>query len=89
MKYDVTYSPSFPPGWMRFKDKCFIFKGKKDDIKANWSNARSWCKDQGGELAVIDDQYENGELNIQQLVAPGQRDFALYFDPLLSSRLCV
>lgn len=48
-----------PEGWMRFKDKCFLFKGKKDDIKANWSYARSYCKDQGGELAVIDDQYEN------------------------------
>uniref|UniRef100_A0A3B5RCU0 C-type lectin domain-containing protein n=1 Tax=Xiphophorus maculatus TaxID=8083 RepID=A0A3B5RCU0_XIPMA len=52
--------PSFrPAGWMRFKDKCFMFKGKKDDIKANWSYARSWCKDQGGELAIIDNQYEN------------------------------
>ncbi|XP_023194031.1 macrophage mannose receptor 1-like [Xiphophorus maculatus] len=48
-----------PAGWMRFKDKCFMFKGKKDDIKANWSYARSWCKDQGGELAIIDNQYEN------------------------------
>ncbi|KAA8584470.1 hypothetical protein FQN60_008255 [Etheostoma spectabile] len=48
-----------PAGWMRFKDKCFMFKGKKNDIKANWSYARNWCKDQGGELAVIDDQYEN------------------------------
>ncbi len=46
---------------MRFKDKCFLFKGKKDDIQANWSDARSWCKEQGGELAVIDNQYENGE----------------------------
>uniref|UniRef100_A0A3B4V1G5 C-type lectin domain-containing protein n=1 Tax=Seriola dumerili TaxID=41447 RepID=A0A3B4V1G5_SERDU len=45
--------------WMRFKDKCFMFKGKKNDIKANWSYARTWCKEQGGELAVIDDQYEN------------------------------
>lgn len=71
MKYDVTYSPSFPPGWMRFKDKCFMFKGKKDDIKANWSYARSWCKDQGGDLAIIDDLYENGELNLRELVAPG------------------
>lgn len=62
-----TYSPYFPPGWMRFKDKCFMFKGKKDDIKANWSYARSWCKDQGGELAVIDDQYENGERNVWEL----------------------
>ncbi|XP_026210056.1 LOW QUALITY PROTEIN: macrophage mannose receptor 1 [Anabas testudineus] len=48
-----------PEGWMRFKDKCYIFKGKKDDIMGNWDYARSWCKDQGGELAVIDDQYEN------------------------------
>ncbi|XP_010779971.1 C-type mannose receptor 2-like [Notothenia coriiceps] len=48
-----------PEGWMRFKDKCFMFKGKTDDIKANWSFARSWCKEQGGDLAVIDDQYEN------------------------------
>uniref|UniRef100_A0A4W6CB70 C-type lectin domain-containing protein n=1 Tax=Lates calcarifer TaxID=8187 RepID=A0A4W6CB70_LATCA len=40
-------------------NKCFMFKGKKSDIKGNWSYARSWCKDQGGELAVIDDQYEN------------------------------
>lgn len=52
---------------MRFKDKCFMFKGKKDDIIANWSDARSWCKEQGGELAVIDDQYENGEQNSYDL----------------------
>ncbi|XP_071751059.2 uncharacterized protein LOC139908314 [Centroberyx gerrardi] len=48
-----------PAGWMLFKNKCFLFKGHKDDIKANWSYARSWCKAQDGELAVIDDQYEN------------------------------
>uniref|UniRef100_A0A3Q2YER2 C-type lectin domain-containing protein n=1 Tax=Hippocampus comes TaxID=109280 RepID=A0A3Q2YER2_HIPCM len=46
-------------GWMHFNDKCFLFKGKKNDIKANWTYARSWCKDQGGELAVIDNQSEN------------------------------
>lgn len=40
-----------------------MFKGKKDDIKANWSYARNWCKDQGGELAIIDNQYENGKLH--------------------------
>lgn len=45
---------------MRFKNKCFLFKGKKDELKANWSYARSWCREQGGDLAVIDDQYENG-----------------------------
>lgn len=49
---------------MRFKDKCFMFKGKTGDIKANWSFARSWCKEQGGDLAVIDDQYENGKLDL-------------------------
>ncbi|XP_015231842.1 PREDICTED: macrophage mannose receptor 1-like [Cyprinodon variegatus] len=48
-----------PAGWLRFKDKCFMFKGKKDELKANWSYARSWCKDQGGDLAIIDNQYEN------------------------------
>uniref|UniRef100_A0A3Q3FSP5 C-type lectin domain-containing protein n=1 Tax=Labrus bergylta TaxID=56723 RepID=A0A3Q3FSP5_9LABR len=46
-------------GWIRFNNKCFMFKGKKGEIKANWSYARSWCKDQGGDLAVIDNQYEN------------------------------
>ena len=55
---------SFPAaGWMRFRDKCFIFKGKKNDVKANWSDARSWCIEQGAELAVIDNQYENGKLS--------------------------
>lgn len=49
---------------MRFKNKCFLFKGKKDDIKANWTHARSWCREQGGDLAVIDNQYENGELRL-------------------------
>lgn len=63
-KYNVTYLPTFLPGWMRFKDKCFMFKGKKNDLKANWSYARSWCKEQGAELAVIDNQYENGKLNL-------------------------
>lgn len=57
---------------MRFKDKCFLFKGKKDDLRANWSYARTWCKEQGGELAVIDDQYENGELKLLRMTQ-GQR----------------
>lgn len=46
---------------MRFKNKCFLFKGKEGDIKANWSYARSWCRGQGGDLAVIDDPYENSQ----------------------------
>ncbi|XP_056147018.1 macrophage mannose receptor 1 [Lampris incognitus] len=48
-----------PAGWMLFRNKCFLFRGRKNDIKANWSYARSWCKGKGGELAVIDNQYEN------------------------------
>lgn len=56
------HSLHFLSGWMRFKNKCFLFKGKKDDIKANWTYARSWCREQGGDLAVIDNQYENSEL---------------------------
>uniref|UniRef100_A0A3Q3G092 C-type lectin domain-containing protein n=1 Tax=Kryptolebias marmoratus TaxID=37003 RepID=A0A3Q3G092_KRYMA len=38
-------------GWMRFRNKCFMFKGQGHDLKANWSDAQSWCKEQGGELA--------------------------------------
>uniref|UniRef100_A0A3B5K7G8 C-type lectin domain-containing protein n=1 Tax=Takifugu rubripes TaxID=31033 RepID=A0A3B5K7G8_TAKRU len=38
------------------RETCFLFKGKKDDIKANWTYARSWCREQGGDLAVIDNQ---------------------------------
>ncbi|KAM6984693.1 macrophage mannose receptor 1-like [Aplochiton taeniatus] len=48
-----------PAGWMLFRNKCFLFKGHKDEIKANWTYAQSWCKQQGGDLAVIDNQYEN------------------------------
>uniref|UniRef100_A0A3Q3AM50 C-type lectin domain-containing protein n=1 Tax=Kryptolebias marmoratus TaxID=37003 RepID=A0A3Q3AM50_KRYMA len=39
------------PCWMRFRNKCFMFKGQGHDLKANWSDAQSWCKEQGGELA--------------------------------------
>uniref|UniRef100_A0A3Q4MLU4 C-type lectin domain-containing protein n=2 Tax=Pseudocrenilabrinae TaxID=318546 RepID=A0A3Q4MLU4_NEOBR len=56
--YSLRFSSS-PVGWLRFNNKCFMFKGKKNDIKGNWSYARSWCREQGGDLAVIDDQYEN------------------------------
>nr|XP_020476711.1 macrophage mannose receptor 1-like isoform X2 [Monopterus albus] len=48
-----------PAGWMLFKNKCFLFKGKSNEFRANWSYARSWCREQGGDLAVIDNQYEN------------------------------
>uniref|UniRef100_A0A3P8NII6 C-type lectin domain-containing protein n=1 Tax=Astatotilapia calliptera TaxID=8154 RepID=A0A3P8NII6_ASTCA len=53
--YSLRFSSS-PVGWLRFNNKCFMFKGKKNDIKGNWSYARSWCREQGGDLAVIDDQ---------------------------------
>uniref|UniRef100_A0A3B5AG57 C-type lectin domain-containing protein n=1 Tax=Stegastes partitus TaxID=144197 RepID=A0A3B5AG57_9TELE len=51
IKCNTTYLPSLPAGWLRFGSKCFMFRGKKDDIQANWSYARSWCKEQGGDLA--------------------------------------
>lgn len=48
-----------PEGWMRFKDKCFLFKGRDNDINGSWTFAQDWCKSQGGNLAVIDSQAEN------------------------------
>lgn len=50
-----------------------MFKGKKNDIKANWTYARDWCREQGGDLAVIDDQYENGELTEPVAIKTGCR----------------
>uniref|UniRef100_A0A3Q3IIM9 C-type lectin domain-containing protein n=1 Tax=Monopterus albus TaxID=43700 RepID=A0A3Q3IIM9_MONAL len=37
------------------RDQCRL----KQCFRANWSYARSWCREQGGDLAVIDNQYEN------------------------------
>lgn len=54
-------------GWMKFRNKCYIFKGSQKhqtEIKANWTLARDWCRQQGGDLAVIDDQNENGTTRI-------------------------
>ncbi|MEQ2193685.1 hypothetical protein XENOCAPTIV_009658 [Xenoophorus captivus] len=78
--------PSPVPGWLRFKDKCFMFKGKKHEMKANWSHARSWCKDQGGDLAIIDNQYENGKPHGETLLQPAKKDklvwlLILHFSP--------
>uniref|UniRef100_A0A8C4F6M3 C-type lectin domain-containing protein n=1 Tax=Dicentrarchus labrax TaxID=13489 RepID=A0A8C4F6M3_DICLA len=53
---------------MRFKDKCFIFKGKKNDIRANWTYARSWCRDQGGELSPCPSGYISWYQNCYKLV---------------------
>lgn len=55
-----------------------MFKGKKDDIKANWSYARSWCREQGGELAIIDDQYENGELKTMGIKTGPKRQLFIF-----------
>uniref|UniRef100_A0A3Q4GXK3 C-type lectin domain-containing protein n=1 Tax=Neolamprologus brichardi TaxID=32507 RepID=A0A3Q4GXK3_NEOBR len=41
-------------------------------VNRNWSYARSWCREQGGDLAVIDDQYEN-----EQRFPPQRRDLEL------------
>ncbi|KPP79615.1 macrophage mannose receptor 1-like, partial [Scleropages formosus] len=51
-----------PQGWMLFRNKCYMFKGNhlhEEEFKANWTFAQQWCRTQGGDLAVIDDQYEN------------------------------
>ncbi|XP_072304766.1 macrophage mannose receptor 1-like [Eucyclogobius newberryi] len=56
-----------PGGWNHVNNKCFLF----DDIQANWSYAQSWCKEHGGDLAVIDNQYEN------DYVSNFSMDFAL------------
>lgn len=48
---------------MKFRNKCYIFKGNhyhQTEIKANWTYARDWCRKQKGDLAIIDDQNENG-----------------------------
>ncbi|KAL4617320.1 macrophage mannose receptor 1-like [Arapaima gigas] len=66
---DHTQPPPTPPwtghcpqGWNLFKNKCYMFKGNhlhEHEFKANWTVAQQWCRTQGGDLAVIDDQYEN------------------------------
>lgn len=83
-------SLSPPAGWMRFRNKCFLFKGRKDEIRANWSYARGWCRGRGGDLAVIDDRYENGELGCWP--SSGRRGnffFVLNNLKSLVPRLCV
>lgn len=50
---------------MKFHNKCYIFKGKhyhQSEIKVNWTYARDWCREQKGDLAIINDQNENGTL---------------------------
>ncbi|XP_058889912.1 macrophage mannose receptor 1-like [Acipenser ruthenus] len=56
------WSGHCPQDWLLFGNKCFLFKGRhdgKDEFHANWTFAQTWCGDQGGDLAVIDNQYEN------------------------------
>ena len=75
---------------MLFRNKCFQFKGHKEEIRANWSFARSWCKDQGGDLAVIDDRYENGKLPLSVTTVLPNQPVKVYFavlSSLLSSLL--
>ncbi|XP_037401968.1 macrophage mannose receptor 1-like [Pygocentrus nattereri] len=52
-----------PEGWMRFHNKCYLFKGSHhhNQVKANWTYAREWCRAQNAHLAVIDDHNENGK----------------------------
>ena len=49
---------------MLFGSKCYLFKGNHYDqkeIKADWMTAKKWCRDNGGDLAVIDTHSENGK----------------------------
>ncbi|XP_067232917.1 C-type mannose receptor 2-like [Chanodichthys erythropterus] len=58
----ASWDGNCPEGWMKFRNKCYIFKGNhhhQTEIKTNWTSARDWCRQQGGDLAVIDDQNEN------------------------------
>lgn len=48
-----------PEGWKLFGNKCFLFKGDKDDVRTNWTSAQAFCREQEGNLAVIDSHYEN------------------------------
>ncbi|XP_062410864.1 macrophage mannose receptor 1-like [Sardina pilchardus] len=52
-----------PEGWMLIGSKCYLVKGpdrnNQNNFKANWTTARKWCKDNGGDLAIIDSHYEN------------------------------
>ncbi|XP_036384637.1 C-type mannose receptor 2 [Megalops cyprinoides] len=63
------------PGWKLFRNKCYMFKGdhkNENEVRANWSFARDWCRNQGGDLAVIDNQYENDFVSsyLRDLVLP-------------------
>lgn len=73
-----------PKDWLLFGSKCFLFKGNHKNEKefmANWTAARSWCKANGGELAIIDSRAEN------EFVASYLRDLVLPVWIGLSDRL--
>ncbi|KAL2099694.1 hypothetical protein ACEWY4_004088 [Coilia grayii] len=54
------WSGNCPDGWMAFGSKCYLIKGKGNEVKADWKTARKWCRDNdAGDLAVIDTHYEN------------------------------
>uniref|UniRef100_A0A3Q3MU75 C-type lectin domain-containing protein n=1 Tax=Mastacembelus armatus TaxID=205130 RepID=A0A3Q3MU75_9TELE len=48
----------FLSDWNLFEVRMNTFPYHHDN-KTNWLDARNWCRDQGADLAVIDNQYEN------------------------------
>ncbi|XP_063066766.1 macrophage mannose receptor 1, partial [Engraulis encrasicolus] len=54
-----AWTGNCPDGWLVSGSKCYLFKGKKGDAKADWNTARKWCRDNNGDLAVIDTHSEN------------------------------
>ncbi|XP_066502466.1 lymphocyte antigen 75, partial [Hoplias malabaricus] len=50
-----------PEGWLRFNNKCYLFKGSQhhNEVRANWTHAKDWCRSQQADLVVIDDINEN------------------------------
>uniref|UniRef100_A0A3P9J598 C-type lectin domain-containing protein n=1 Tax=Oryzias latipes TaxID=8090 RepID=A0A3P9J598_ORYLA len=70
-------------GWLRFKNKCFLFKGKKNDIKGNWSYARNWCKEQGGDLHLSRDLEHPAWIGLSDLLAENQYAWSDGVSPVL------
>ncbi|XP_061416055.1 macrophage mannose receptor 1-like [Lethenteron reissneri] len=53
-----------PRGWMLFGSKCFLVRGAaggtaEEGVRSSWSDARAWCRYNGGDLAVISTHREN------------------------------
>ncbi|RUS76995.1 hypothetical protein EGW08_015252 [Elysia chlorotica] len=54
-----------PPGWLHYRDKCFLIRGGHLD----WATADSQCKSRGAELADFRGNYLNKEFVYSQINA--------------------